>query len=104
MSDILKEFPRVPILGVKKPEVVCHYVHGSAVIGCDCGSPLPVIVPAFDRAGICLACKTKYVIAELHFTNANGDVQIQTKVAKWRGPMSASADLDVSLTRGGTAQ
>jgi hypothetical protein len=88
---------KVPILGQKK-QVVCYYVHGSAVITCLCGSPVPIVIPGFDRAGICMTCKRKYVIASLLFKNDNGLVSMDTQIAEWGGPASASADLDVPLT------
>src|SRR5690242_18751028 len=87
--------PRVPIIGLKKPEVVCHYTAAQCVVTCDCGSPTPIVIPGLDRAGLCVACKSKYVIARLDFTNAQGQVSMNIQVGKWLGPMAASFDLDL---------
>ncbi len=85
--------PSVPIIGLKKPEVVCHHTSAHAVVTCDCGSPVPIVIPGFDEAGLCKACKTKYVIAQLTFTNNQGQCSMNIKVGKWEGPMAASFDL-----------
>lgn len=88
-------FPKVPTIGVQRRQVQIAHTTVSAVLVCDCGSPAPVLIPNHDRAGICLACKTKYVISELLFKNEGGLITMDTQVAKWNGPMSASKELDV---------
>lgn len=91
-------FPRVPVIGLQKRQVSIAHTCASVVILCDCGSPAPILIPNFDRAGLCLACKTKYVIANLQFKNENGLVSLNVDVAKWRGPMDASKELVVPAT------
>lgn len=94
-SDLVSQFPKVPVIGLQPTKVSICGVVTSMTILCDCGSPVPVIIPNMDRAGICMTCKTKYVISKLKFENVNGNVSIEQQVAKWGGPMSASPDLDV---------
>lgn len=86
--------PKGHVIGLQRRSVHVAATMVSAVIVCDCGSPAPVLIPNHDRAGICLACKTKYVISELVLKNT-GLVSVETQVAKWNGPMSASRELDV---------
>lgn len=85
----------VPIVGLKKPAVVCHFTAAQSVVSCDCGSPVPVVIPGLDRAGMCGACQTKYVIASLKFVNLNGAVTMDVQIGKWHGPMAASFELDL---------
>lgn len=92
--DVMK-FPKVPVIGLQPTKVnICGTVV-SMVVLCDCGSPVPVVIPNLDRAGVCMTCKTKYVISKLEMQNVNGQVSMNTQVSKWGGPVSASPDLDL---------
>lgn len=89
-------FPKVPVIGLQRRQVQITQTMIAAVLVCDCGSTAPVLIPNHDRAGVCLACKTKYVLSALDFQNQGGLITMDTQVAKWNGPMSASRELDVS--------
>jgi hypothetical protein len=91
---------RVPIVGLQKRQVTMGELLISATILCDCGSPLPITIPNVDRAGLCKACKTKYVIAKVEFKNDANLVHVNWDVAKWMGPMSATQALDVTFLNG----
>jgi hypothetical protein len=87
--------PNVPLVGVQKPSVVCHFTAAQSVVSCDCGSSVPVVIPGLDRAGMCGSCQTKYVIASLRFANVQGQVTMDVQIGKWHGPMAASFELDL---------
>lgn len=98
MSAPVPQYPKVPIIGLQPRKVdVCGLPLISCVVTCDCGSPAPIIIPNIDRAGFCPSCKTKLVIARVDFQNVNGHVTLNTQVAKWQGPMSASSELTIGL-------
>lgn len=97
MSDLKHVFPKVPIIGSQPREVTCHAFDGRAVVVCDCGSPTPIDIPSFNRAGFCTACKQKFVIASMGLVNNGGHVTTEITIAKWAGPMSASRELEVGL-------
>lgn len=98
MSELTHRFPKVPLVGGMPREVTCHTYDGRATVVCACGSPLPIDIPSFGRAGFCTACKQKYVIASMTLTNQNGHVSSAITIAKWAGPMSASRELEVGLS------
>lgn len=88
---------KVQVIGLQPRKVqIVASIH-SMVIVCDCGSATPILIPNVDRAGFCAACKTKYVISQIKFENNAGQVGMETAVAKWAGPMSASNELTVGL-------
>ena len=98
MSDRSIQFPRVPVIGLQARKVqICGLPVVTAVVLCDCGHPIPVVIANLDRAGFCPACKTKYVIAKLQFQNVNGQVSLAWEVGKWEGPMAASNELTVGI-------
>jgi hypothetical protein len=89
-------FPKVPVINLQKRKVQIVHIISCVVMTCDCGSTVPILIPNHDRAGICLTCKTKYVIAKFEVKNENGLITTSVDVAKWNGPMSASPALDVT--------
>ena len=96
---IVRQFPKVPIVGQKQPESTCHYVAAQAVVTCKCGDPAPIVIPALDRAGLCKVCKTRYVIAKFNWKNDNGLLSLDTQIGEWKGAMNASEDLSVPLKK-----
>ena len=91
----VSKFPKVPTIGLQPAKaMVCDWA-AQMVVLCDCGSPVPILVPNIDRAGVCKTCKTKYVIARFEMVNNNGQIGVNVQLAKWGGPTSASPDLDV---------
>lgn len=97
MDDLTSKFPKVPTIGLQPRKVqIAGYVLSAAIV-CDCGSMKPILIPNVDKAGVCLACKAKYVIAGLEFRNEGGQVTSNIQVARWNGPTSASKELDVPV-------
>ncbi len=95
-----KTFPKVPVVGLKpRAPKICGTppCAASVVVLCECGYPYPFQIPSVDRAGCCPGCKLKFVISEISFRNAGGQVSMNVQVAKWNGPMSASTELDIGL-------
>lgn len=94
---------RVPTIGLQPKQVQIAPGTAGTLISvtmlCDCGSDVPVLIPNVDRAGLCTRCKTKYVISKVQFQNDSGLISMNTEVAKWRGPMSASKEMDVELEK-----
>jgi len=89
--------PSVPVIGVQKRQVkMCGLPMITAVALCDCGQAQPIIIPAIDRAGVCVGCKTQYVISRIDFRNESGDITLNAEVSKWYGPAEASKELAVS--------
>lgn len=83
------------MIGTPKAQPTTHYIASQAVLTCDCGSHLPVVIQGLDRAGQCHSCQTKWIIYRIDYLNNQGVVTMNLQVAKWFGPMAATRELDL---------